>query len=243
MKFKVIAVIACAIALSLGMAGSALASPASSHKAKPAPQVTGTRLQSALLPASAFGDGFTVVDRLNTGKRLLSTHASIKPSSLSCQTFEEYIFVGGFGDTAGATDGINNPNPNFADYPSLVLGGDQTVLQFKTTQAAASFYNAAYARYKQCSAFTESDPADSLQLELTTQSLSKTTINKNKAFQLIQYVDISSLPVANFYQNTAVVLAGTNVYTIDDLNGTNDPIPASLLGNLIHRVQALYKHH
>jgi len=242
-KFKVIAVIASAIALSLGMAGSALASPASSHKAKPAPQLTGTRLQSALLPASAFGDGFTVVDRLNTGKRLLSTHASIKPSSLSCQTFEEYIFVGGFGDTAGATDGINNPNPNFADYPSLVLGGDQTVLQFKTTQAAASFYNAAYARYKQCSAFTESDPADSLQLELTTQSLSKTTINKNKAFQLIQYVDISSLPVANFYQNTAVVLAGTNVFTIDDLNGTNDPIPASLLGNLIHRVQALYKHH
>ena len=242
MKFKVIAVIASATALSLGMAGSALASPASSHKAKPAPQVTGTRLQSALLPASAFGDGFTVADRLNTGNRLWSTHASIKPSSLSCQTFEEYIFVGGFGDTAGATDGINNPNPDFADYPSLVLGGDQAVLQFKTTQAAASFYNQAYAKYKQCSAFTESDPADNLQLELTTQSLSTTTIGKNKAFQLIQYVDISSLPVANFYQNTAVVLAGTNVYTIDDVNGTNDPIPASLLGNLINRVQALYKH-
>jgi hypothetical protein len=242
-KFKVIAVIASATALSLGMAGSALASPASGHKAKPAPQVTGTRLQSALLPASAFGDGFTVADRLNTGNKLWSTHASIKPSSLSCQTFEEYIFVGGFGNTAGATDLINNPNPDFADYPSLVLAGDQTVLQFKTTQAAASFYNAAYAKYKQCSAFTESDPADNLQLELTTQSLSTTTIGKNKAFQLIQYVDISSLPVANFYQNTAVVLAGTNVYTIDDLNGTNDPIPASLLGNLINRVQALYKHH
>jgi hypothetical protein len=242
-KFKVIAVIASATALSLGMAGPALASPHSSHKAKPAPQVTGTRLQSALLPASAFGDGFTVADRLNTGNRLWSTHASIKPSSLSCQTFEEYIFVGGFGDTAGATDGISNPNPDFADYPSLVLGGDQAVLQFKTTQAAASFYNAAYAKYKQCSAFTESDPADNLQLELTTQSLSATTIGKNKALQLIQYVDISSLPVANFYQNTAVVLAGTNVYTIDDVNGTNDPIPASLLGNLINRVQALYKHH
>ena len=38
------------------------------------------------------------------------------------------------------------------------------------------------------------------------------------------------------------MLAGTNVYTIDDLNGTNDPIPASLLGKLISRVQALYKH-
>ena len=46
-----------------------------------------------------------------------------------------------------------------------------------------------------------------------------------------------------FYANTAVVLAGANVYTIDDVNGTNDPISASLLGNLISRVQALYKHH
>ena len=243
MKLKVIAVMATAAALSLGMAGSALASPASSHKAKPAPQVTGTRLQSALLPASAFGDGFAVAQRLNTGNKLWSTNARIKPSSLSCQTFETYIFVGGFGDTAGATEGVDNPNPAFADYPNIVLAGDQAVLQFKTTQAAASFYNQAYARYKQCSAFTESDPADNLRFELTTQSLSKTTIGKNKAFQLSQYVDISSLPVANFYQNTTVVLAGTNVYTVDDLNGTNDPIPAALVGKLISRVQALYKHH
>jgi hypothetical protein len=117
------------------------------------------------------------------------------------------------------------------------------VLQFNSTKAAASFYNQAYARYKQCSAFTESDPADNLQFELTTQSLSTTTIDKSKAFQLIQNVDISSLPVVNFYQNTAVVLDGMNVYTIDDVNGTNDPISASLLGNLISRVQALYKHH
>jgi len=37
--------------------------------------------------------------------------------------------------------------------------------------------------------------------------------------------------------------AGANVYTIDDLNGTNDPISAALLGKLINRVQALYRHH
>jgi len=47
----------------------------------------------------------------------------------------------------------------------------------------------------------------------------------------------------SFYESTAVVLAGTNVYTVGDLDGTNDPISASLLGNFINRVQALYKHH
>ena len=135
-KFKAIAVIATATALSLGMAGSAAASPLS-HKPKPAPQVTGVRLQSALLPASAFGDGFTATDRLNTGNKLLSTRTRIKPSSLSCVNFETYVFVGGFGNTAGAADSVGNPNPAFADYPSVILGGDQAVLQFSTTQAAA----------------------------------------------------------------------------------------------------------
>jgi hypothetical protein len=242
MKVKGIAVAVAAAALSLGVAGSAMASPLSG-KPKPPPQVTGSRLASALLPASSFGDGFTATGRLNTGNRYWSTRASIKPSTLSCATFEEYIFVGGFGDTAGAVSGFENPNPAIADFPNIVLVGDQAVLQFKTTQQAASFYNQAYAKYQKCSAFTESDPADNTSIELTTQSLSGTTINKNKAFQLIQHADVASLPALSFYQNTAVVLSGANVYTIDDLNGTNDPISASLLAALINHVQALYKHH
>jgi len=241
MKLKAIAVMAAAAALSLAMAGSALASPLSA-KSKPAPQLTGTRLQSALLPSSAFGAGFTVTGHLNTGKKLWSTKTRLKPSSLSCRNFAMFIYVGGFGNTAGAVDGVNNPNPDFANYPNIVVAGDQAVLQFKTTQAAASFYNQAYAKYKQCSAFTET--LDNLQLELTTSSLSTTTtINKNKAFQLIQYADVAALPVASEYLSTAFVLSGTNVYTIDDVSGTNDPISASLLRTFINRVQALYKHH
>jgi hypothetical protein len=241
-KFTAIAVIATATALSLGAAGSAAASSLS-HKPKPAPQVTGNRLQSALLPGSAFGDGFTVTRRLNTGNKLWPARARIKPSSLSCANFEEYIYVGGFGNTAGATSAIDNPDPAIADYPSVIFGGDEAVIQFKTAKAAASFYNQAYTRYQQCTHFTESFVADdSIHFELSTQSLSRTTINKNKAFQLIQQLDISEVPALSFYQNTAVVLAGTNVYTVDDANGTNDPISASLLGNLVHRVQGLYRH-
>ena len=175
----------------------ALASPLSA-KAKPAPQVTGTRLASALLPALAFGDGFTVADHLNTGNKLLPTKARIKPSSLSCKTFEMFIFIGGFGDTAGAVHGVQNPNPALED-PSVVLSDDQAVLQFKTTQAAASFYSQAYARFKQCTAFTET--SDNLQIELITQSLSSTTINKDKAFQLIQHADIASEPAISFYRS------------------------------------------
>src|SRR5579862_1208577 len=152
MKFKSIAVMTAATALSLGLAAPALAAP---HSAKAAPQVTGSRLASALLPASAFGSGWKVDQHLNTGHSLWSTHVNTKPSGLSCSTFSEYIYVGGFGDTAGATDGVSNSSPAIGDFPNVALFGDQTVLQFQTTKAAASFYGQAYARYKQCSAFTE----------------------------------------------------------------------------------------
>ncbi len=159
---------------------------------------------------------------------------------LVCSTFAQYIYVGGYGDTAGAADGILNQSPAFGDFPSVVLANDQAVLQFQTTSAAASFYSRAYTRYKQCSAFTEPFGSGD-HVELTTQSLSSTTIDNHKAFQLIEYADVSSVPALNWYENTAVVLSGTNVYTVDALDGTNDPIPASLLGHLISRVQALYK--
>ena len=43
--------------------------------------------------------------------------------------------------------------------------------------------------------------------------------------------------MASDYQSTAFVLSGTNVYTIDDVGGTNAPIPASLLGTFMKRVQ------
>jgi len=240
MKLKAIAVTAAVTALSLGLAGPALATPLS---AKAAPQITGSRLQSALLPASAFGGGFTTYNRHNSGSTLRSTYAVTRPSSLSCVNFETYVYIAGFGNTAGALDSINNPNLDFSVYPAIILGADQYVLQFGSAGAAQSFYNRAYARYKQCSAFNEPDPADQTHVELTTQSLSKTTIDNHSAFQLIQHADFAAFSGFALYEVTAVVLAGANVYTVDDVNGTNDPISASLLGSLINRVQALYRHH
>jgi hypothetical protein len=239
MKFKAIAVMTAATALSLGLAVPALAAPLS---AKAAPQVTGSRLASALLPASAFGSGFTTLNRHNSGSSLHSTQVLVKPSNASCVHFATFVYTSGYGNTAGALASFNNSNPSFSDYPALILGGDQYVLQFSSAAAAQTFYNRAYARYKQCSAFNEPAPAFQTHVELTTQSLSSTTIGGHKAFQLIQHADYAAFSSLDFYQATAVVLAGTNVYTIDNVDGTNDPISGSLLGRLISRVQALYKH-
>jgi hypothetical protein len=241
MKVKPIVVGALATALCLGPASPALAAPLS--MAKLAPQVTGTRLQSALLPASAFGDGFAVASRFDTGNVLFPAFALFSPSDLTCSLFQPYALVVGFGNTAGATEIVTNPHPAAGDYPNVVLAAQQGVLQFQTVEAAATFFSQAFSVYKQCSAYTESVGSDNVELELTTQSLSSTTIDANEAFQLIQYVDVASRSATSFYQSTTVVLSGANVYAIDNLDGTNDPIAAWLLGSLIQRVQALYEHH
>src|SRR5262249_137579 len=133
-------VIATAGVLSLGIAGTAGAAQLG-HKPKPAPQGSGVRLPSALLPTSTFGGGVPGLQHPKNGNGLWSSNARIKPSSLSCANFEQYIFVGGYGNTAGATDTVLNTSPAWSNYPNLEIGADQTVLQFKTAQAASSFYN------------------------------------------------------------------------------------------------------
>jgi hypothetical protein len=162
---------------------------------------------------------------------------------MSCAGFESFHYVGGFGNTAGAADSTENPNPAVADYPSVILGADESVVQFATTGAAASLYSQAFAKYKQCSDFTVPDPVFDSTDELSTQYFTKTTINKNQAFEVLQLESLSALPALSFYVNTTVVLAGTNVYSIDEVNGTNDPVSPSLLSTLINRVQKLYPHH
>jgi hypothetical protein len=245
MKFKTVAVIVTAAGMSLAAAGSASALPLKhpKHKPAPPPQVSGSRLQSALLPSSAYGDGFVTLNSLNSGNKLWSTHATLHVPGMGCATFEGARYVGGFGNTAGATDFVDNPNPAIADYPSLILTAEQDVVQFGTTGAAASFYSQAFAKYEQCSDFTVPDPVFDSTDELSTQSFTKTTISKNQAFEVLQLESLSALPALSFYVNTTVVLAGTNVYTIDETNGVNDPVSPSLLSTLINRVQKLYPHH
>jgi len=255
MKFKPIAAIVAAAglslvtALSLTTAGSAAAAPLAQpkqHKPAPPPQVTGNRLQSALLPGSAFGDGFTASDLHSTGRRLLSTRAFLNVPRMSCSNFEAFFYYAGFGNTAGTIGFETNPNP-FPAYPNTVLYGAQNVLQFASTKTATSFFGQERAKYSACQSFSEPNPGDTNpgggRLEVTTMSVAKTTISRDQAFVVTQLVDLSEIPGLTFYNNTLVVLAGTNVYEFWNLSGTNDEPSPALMAKLISRTQALYLHH
>jgi hypothetical protein len=246
MRFKTATIVAAAaVALSFAAAGSAGAqslAPLAKHTSA-SPQVSGSRLQKGLLPGSAFGSGFTIQGRLNTGSRLLSTRAILHVSSMKCSAFEGFSFVAGFGNTAGALDVYSNPSP-FATYPNTVLYGFQDVVQFATASAATNFFKASRSKYSACRSFTEPNPSDKSPgggtYQINTLSISNIKVSGDQAFEVTQAAAFSEDPGLTFYNNTLFVVVGTNVYNLWDDSGTNDePAP---MGKLIHAIQALYPH-
>jgi hypothetical protein len=239
MKFRLVTVVAAAAALSLAAAGSAAAQPPG-HKPVPPPQVSGSKLQAALLPAAAFGPGFTRTAHSDTGPKLDSTHATKHIPSLSCSYFESHGFFGFLGDTAGALSLYTNPDAR-ATYPDSVAGGYEDVLQFATAASATAIYNQARAKYVACRSFTE--PAFGVTASVSTVSVANTKVSGYRAFVVTESASLSGFFIRPLYFNVLYVVAGTNVYSLWDYSGTNDePFPA-LMRTLIHRIQALYPHH
>jgi hypothetical protein len=250
-KLRSMAAVAAVAALSLGglsiaTAGSAGAQPLGhpkNHKPKPPPQVTGSRLKSALLPAAAFGDGFTGANAISTGGRLLSSNARYHVPGMSCSNFEDFAILGGYGDTAGALADDVNSNP-WGSFPNTVLYGIEWVNQFASTQAATTFFNQADAKYGACTSFTEPNPGDTSPgggtLQVTNMSVSKTTVSGNHAFTVTQQSALSEAPGFSLYNNVLVVVSGTNVYQFWDLSGTNDEPSPALMAQFIKQTQKLY---
>jgi hypothetical protein len=239
MKFRLVTVVAAAAALSLAAAGSAAAQPLR-HKPAPPPQVTGVKLQSAMLPPADFGAGYTFLESYNSGRKLQSTRPKDHVARMSCGTFEGGVFVSDFGDTAGAVVRYSNPNWRSA-YPSTILLGDEYVLQFATTASATTFYNQARAKYAACVSFNTTSgfgPAT-----VNTASVAKTTVAGHQAFLVTQGVTFARFLQTPFYLLYLYVVAGTNVYYLSDASGTNDEPSVKLMTTVIHRVQALYPHH
>jgi len=246
MKFKTVMVTAAVAALSFAAAGSAAAQtrghPVQRMPASP-PQVSGSRLLTALLSPSAFGGGFTFGASLNSGGKLQSTHAQKHVSGMSCSAFEGSEWVTGFGNTAGAAEEYKNPNWNAR---ALAIGyGFEDVLQFASTASAATYFSQADARYASCREFTELNPGDTRPgggtYQVNVLGVSKTTVRGDRGFAVTQQIAESESPGVTVYINVLYVIAGANVYSLWDVSSTNDEPSPTAMGNLIHRIQGLYR--
>ena len=226
--------------------GSSTASQGSSTASRgssPPVQVSGTVLESALLPASDFGSGYTAIasGAPNSGSRLLPPGPGLNPAIVNCGTFESVVFLEAYGQTAGALASFVNPAWQAGSVQ--VSEGQQIAFQFGSARAAATFYQRAYARYEACRSLTVPQPTDTAigggALDLSTMSITKTTVAGYPAFQQVQFAARSETSGLTFFRNTLTVIAGADVYQIFDYSGTNDePFPA-LMAELIQRVQRL----
>ena len=219
-------------------AAGVLLAPAAQASSRPV-QVSGTQLQSALLPGSDFGSGFTSGSPVSSGGSLLHRPAQGRISSLSCITFEGLPGIGSYGQTAFAATYVDNSS-KLSGSPSAFGYFIQSVDQFASAQAAASYFGQAYARYATCTEFTFRDPeAGAGTLKITLRSLAKTRIGTYQAFRATESGALAGTSGFTLPFQTLAVVAGADVCYIEAVGGANAPVPASLIRDLIRRVQEL----
>ncbi len=112
-------------------------------------QLTGTQLQSVLLPQSSFPAGFTPssTGAVSSGGALSSSPARYDLATVGCATFVNHLGNTGFGETAIASDSLVGQSQAF----------DQVVYQFGSAGAASGFVSGVKALAARCHSFTATD--------------------------------------------------------------------------------------
>lgn len=223
-------------AIAVTTAACMMLAPAAMASSGPV-QVTGKQLKSALLPASDFLAGYSAGAEDDSGRKL--EHGTLfKVPSMSCKNFWLLTgVVGGFGETAFASDLIDTKSTSVTVFETFT----QIVYQFASTHAAASFYSQLNAKYRSCRTVTSSDGSGG-SLRRTVRSQSKQRVGGHQAVRLVE--SLSDSKVAGPALTTYVLwtIDGTDIYMISTTPlsiPSPKPTQASLTLKLIARVSHL----
>ncbi|MGH3250959.1 MAG: hypothetical protein ACRDOI_32785 [Trebonia sp.] len=132
--------------------GAAAASSGAAPVASMAPlaaaagQLTGTQLESVLVPASDFPVGFATPTSgpITSGGSLTSGPATYNLATISCATFIQHLGTVGFGETAMVSGSLGAAGQAY----------DQLIYQFGTSSAASAFVAGVRALAGRCGSFT-----------------------------------------------------------------------------------------
>jgi hypothetical protein len=229
------------VVASIAFAASAfLLVPAAAQAATHPVQVSGAKLKSALLPASAFGSGFKVLGASSSGKSLWHQTPAKHVATMSCANFENQGLTR-YGESAVATSAIlNNGTTNITSLSNLNLLYDQTVYQFPSAKAAAAFYNQAHGKFAACKSFSETvSGGPGGKLTFTLKSIAKTKVGTHQAFKIAQGVGGAGITGVSLNFETLVTVAGADVFIVVDFTTASQPVPAKTMLKLVDRVKAL----
>ena len=109
-------------------------------------QLTGTDLESVLLPAADFPAGFAASSSgpVTSGGSLTSGAAQYPLATVSCSDFVQHLGSTGFGETAMAADSIVGTDQAY----------DQVIYQFATASTATAFVAGLQSLAARCTSFT-----------------------------------------------------------------------------------------
>jgi hypothetical protein len=109
-------------------------------------QLTGTQLESVLLPASDFPAGFATptTGPITSGGSLTTGPATYNLATVSCATFIQHLGTIGFGETAMVSGSVATDGQAY----------DQLIYQFATASAATAFVAGVQSLAGRCGSFT-----------------------------------------------------------------------------------------
>ena len=112
-------------------------------------QLTGTQLQTVLLPQSYFPAGFALSSSsaVSSGGSLTSGPPQYNLATIDCATFVNHLGNTGFGETAMASNSFAGQAQAF----------DQVVYQFGSAASASAFVSGIKALAGRCGSFTATD--------------------------------------------------------------------------------------
>ena len=206
-------------------AGSRVAGP---------PQVTGVKLASALLPATAFPSGFTVTAHSDSGRHLETAPARYHLGVMTCVRFATSSGQSGFGETATASDVRGRLFGGFSTGSSESFR--QMVYQFASARAARSYFQGLQTIAGKCGAWRLQGPGGS--------SPSAGAASASADGASLQVSASLSTQAGTAQLQALVVLNGADVFEVDAA-ALNRDVPAtpaldSLAHQLITRVHAAH---
>jgi hypothetical protein len=194
-------------------------------------QLTGTQLESVLVPASDFPVGFATPTSgpITSGGSLTSGPATYDLATLSCATFIEHLGTVGFGETAMVAGSLGTSGQAY----------DQLIYQFGTASAASAFVAGVQALAGRCGSFTAT--ANGSKGTFSLQATPGTPVGGHPTLEVLQS---GTLGASKLVLDTLFCASGVDVFAASGVGVGGAAAPAlptkeAIVYNLMKRQAAV----
>jgi hypothetical protein len=194
-------------------------------------QLTGTQLESVLLPESDFPAGFATpaTGPISSGGSLTPGKATYELSTMSCATFVQHLGTTGFGETAMVSGSVASAGQAY----------DQLVYQFAAAPDATAFVSGVQALAARCGSFKATANGENGTFSL--RAIPGSAVGGHPTLELLQ---TGTLGTSKLVLDTLFCASGVDVFAASGVGVGSAAAPAlptkeSIVYNLMKRQAAV----